>query len=224
MREVSKGGRTILFVSHNMAAVKTLCSRAVLLRDGRLERAGAVGEIISAYLEAGRDNANEREWPDPSSAPGNEHIRMECVRVTPPQGESEITIDTGADIEIGFHNAQAGINLDCTVYLVNNDGLILFESGHLISTDEDALRGSYRVFGQLPPHLLNAGRYYLSVLFGKDQRYPLFRLEEAASFSVENNSTGRGHNMSVTPGVIRPLLSWKHSCGEHFASNYSINI
>jgi lipopolysaccharide transport system ATP-binding protein len=210
MRDVATNdGRTILFVSHNMAAVKTLCSHGLLLSDGRLRLAGNVGEIISTYLQAGRDTATEREWPDPNTALGNEHIRMECVRVTPPTGESEITIDTGAEVEVGFYNTQAGINLDCTLYLLNNDGLILCESGHLLSANDDALRGSYRVFCKLPPHLLNAGRYFLTVQFGKDQYYPLFRMDEAVSFTVENTSTGRGNNMSIAPGVIRPLLQWR---------------
>jgi lipopolysaccharide transport system ATP-binding protein len=100
------------------------------------------------------------------------------------------------------------------VYLLNNDGLILCETGRLISTKWDSLRGNYLVSGRLPGHLLNAGRYYLTILFGKDQYYPLFRLDEAVSFSVENTSTGRGQNMSVTPGVIRPLLQWRQEfCG-----------
>src|SRR5665213_2886471 len=210
MKDVAGHGRTVLFVSHNMAAVKTLCSRALLLHEGCLKHEGAVDEIISAYLQAGRDTASEREWPDPTKAPGNEHIRMECIRVTPPQSETDITIDTGAVMEVGFYNFEAGINLDCTVYLLNNDGLVLCESGRVVSDNDDARQGSYRVVGQLPPHLLNAGRYYLSVLFGKDQRYPLFRLEEAVAFTVENTTTGRASNMSVAPGVIRPILSWRH--------------
>jgi lipopolysaccharide transport system ATP-binding protein len=209
MGEVARGGRTVLFVSHNMAAVKTLCRQALLLTDGCLKQQGTAGEIISAYLQAGRDSASDREWLNPNTAPGNEHIRMEFIRVTPPQGETDITIDTGAKIEIGFYNAQAGINLDCTVYLLNNDGMVLCETGRLISANRDSVCGRYRLLGLLPPHLLNAGRFYLTVLFGKDQYYPLFRLEEVVAFNVENTSTGRGQNMAIAPGVIRPLLEWR---------------
>jgi lipopolysaccharide transport system ATP-binding protein len=172
-----------------------------------------VGAVISEYLQAGCDTASEREWPERDKAPGNEHIRLECVRVRPPAGEPEITIDTGAEIEIGFFNAQAGINLDCTVHLLNSDGLLLCETGRIVSSNRDSRRGSYRVFGRLPPHLLNAGRYYLTVFFGKDQYYVLFRQEEAVAFAVGNTATGRGHNMNVAPGVIRPLLEWRQEFG-----------
>ena len=50
----------------------------------------------------------------------------------------------------------------------------------------------------------------VSVLFAKDQRYPLFRLEEAVSFTVENTATGRASNIRIAPGVIRPILRWSH--------------
>jgi len=211
MKDVAGHGRTVLFVSHNMAAVKALCSRVVYLSNGEIIAQGSTNEIVSSYLNAGRDSACEREWPDPKTAPGNENIRMESIRVIPPEKEPEITIDSGAQIEITFFNSLAGINLDCTVYVLNNDGLILCETGRILTSNNDALLGSYRVVGILPPHLLNAGRYYISVLFGKDQYYPLFKMDEAVAFTVENTATGRASNMSIAPGVIRPILNWNHS-------------
>jgi lipopolysaccharide transport system ATP-binding protein len=50
MNEVSKAGRTVLFVSHNMAAIKSLCTRAILLRAGRVEHDGPVDEVVNAHL------------------------------------------------------------------------------------------------------------------------------------------------------------------------------
>jgi lipopolysaccharide transport system ATP-binding protein len=209
MQDVNRQGRTVLFVSHNMAAVKALCTRAALLKDGRMIRTGEVNDTIADYLSGGLDEASEREWRSISEAPGNEHIRLRVVKVRPPDGESLITIDSGAVIEIGFYNFDQGINLDCTVFVLNSDGSVLFESGRLISTNNDSLFGSYYVTGRLPGHLLNAGRYYLSVLFGKDQYYGLFRLDEVVSFDIANTATGREHNLSIAPGVIRPLIDWQ---------------
>jgi lipopolysaccharide transport system ATP-binding protein len=209
MQEVStREGRTILFVSHNMAAVRTLCTHAALMDGGKLIQAGDTDETIASYLRGGREEGSAREWPNISEAPGNDHIRLREVKVRPPDGERIITIDAGAIIEIGFHNFDEGINLDCTVYVLTSEGTTLFESGRLISTANDSLAGEYCVTGRLPGHLLNAGRYYLSVVFGKDQYYPLFCLNEVVSFDVENTTTGRGQNMSVAPGVIRPLIDW----------------
>ena len=214
MKAVSHEGRTILFVSHNMAAVKALCSRAILVADGAIAFSGAVTGAVDNYLLGAATGTNTREWSDATRAPGNESVRISYVRIIPPAGEATITIDTGAVIEIGFDNALEGINLDCTIYVTGSDGVIIFESGHILSSDSDSRRGSYHLTGRIPAHLLNAGRYSLNILFGKDQRYALFRMDEVVSFEVENTATGRGLNMSVAPGIVRPMLSWQHSFNE----------
>ena len=217
MGQVSREGRTILFVSHNMAAVKALCSKAVLMKDGAVAVSGTVADVVDDYFLGTTPGAGAKEWRDPASAPGNENVRISYVRIVPPEGEPTITIDTGVLIEIGFDNLRADITLDCTVYLSSSDGVLIFESGHLLSSDGDSRRGSYHLIGRIPAHLLNAGRYSLSVQFGKDQRYVLFRMDDAVFFEVENTSTGRGANMGVAPGIIRPTLSWRHSFEEKYS-------
>ena len=215
MRDVSHEGRTILFVSHNVAAVRALCGRAILMKDGTIGFSGAVRDAVDRYLlGAAMAGTNAREWADSGSAPGNENVRISYIRIIPPDGEATITIDTGAVIEIGFANALEGINLDCTIYVTSSDGVVIFESGYILSADNNSRSGSYQLRGRIPAHLLNAGRYSLNIQFGKDQRYVLFRIDEAVSFEVEHTATGRGLNMSVAPGIIRPILSWQHSFEE----------
>jgi lipopolysaccharide transport system ATP-binding protein len=214
MSDVARHGRTILFVSHNVAAVKALCSRAVLIREGTLAKFGAVAEVVDDYLLGSAPGVNAKEWRNPATAPGNESIRISYIRIVPPEGNAAITVDTGVLIEIGFDNLSEGINLDCTVYVISSDGVLVFESGHMISSDRDSRTGSYHVTGRIPGHLLNAGRYSLNLVFGKDQRYVLFRMDDVVFFELENTATGRGSNMSVAPGIIRPILSWRHSFEE----------
>jgi lipopolysaccharide transport system ATP-binding protein len=214
MGQVSREGRTILFVSHNMAAVKALSTRAILMKNGAVAASGMVGQVVDGYLLGSAQGASTRDWPDPTTAPGNESIRISYIRIIPPDNEATISIDTGALIEIGFDDLLGGISLDCTVYLTTSDGVVIFESGQVISSDRDSRQGSYRLVGNIPAHLLNAGRYSLNVLFGKDQRYVLLRMDDAVSFEVENTATGRGLNMGVAPGIIRPMLSWQQSFEE----------
>lgn len=214
MGQVSRQGRTVLFVSHNMAAMRALATRAFLIRGGEIVARGPVVGTIDDYLMGSAEGPSASEWSDPAHAPGNENVRMSYVRMGPAQGDGPITIDTGVLMEIGFENFLDGINLDCTVYVVTSEGVMVFESGHLISSDSDSRKGVYRVTGKIPAHLLNAGRYSLNIVFGRDQRYVLFRLDDVVGFEVENTTTGRGANMSVAPGVVRPLLSWRHSFEE----------
>lgn len=221
MGQVSREGRTIIFVSHNMAAVRALCSRALLIEAGGIAAAGSAVEVVDEYLLGTSASESCLEWPDPASAPGNDNVRVSFIRILPPEGKATINVDTGATIEIGFENFLDGINLDCTVYVTSSEGILLFESGQIISSNEDSRRGSYCLTGTIPPNLLNAGRYTLDVLFGKDQRYVLYRVDNVACFLVENTSTGRGANMEIAPGVVRPLVNWRHSFeGRHSAVNF----
>jgi lipopolysaccharide transport system ATP-binding protein len=63
MGDVAHAGRTVLFVSHNMAAVRGLCSRSLLLRQGRVEIDGSSDRVIAAYLaDVGAGSGDKRSW------------------------------------------------------------------------------------------------------------------------------------------------------------------
>jgi len=211
MGQVSRAGRTILFVSHNIAAVKALCSRAVLMRDGTISASGTVADVVEEYLSNVVFEASRREWQDPAGAPGNENLRLCYIRITSPESTPVIDIDSGADVEIGLDNFRESINLGMSVRISNSEGVLVFVSNYRLSSNNDSRRGFYQTKCKIPGHLLNAGRYSVDLSFGKDQRWTLFRVESVASFEVENTVTGRGTVMGVAPGVVRPLLSWSHS-------------
>ncbi|MEO8196927.1 MAG: polysaccharide ABC transporter ATP-binding protein [Thermoanaerobaculia bacterium] len=63
MSEVARGGRTVLFVSHNMGAVQALCSRGILLSAGRLLAEGSVSSIVESYLAGGSHSVRSHEAP-----------------------------------------------------------------------------------------------------------------------------------------------------------------
>ena len=59
IREAGREGKTIVLVSHNMAAVRNICSRGVLLRQGRVTRCGEINEIVDAYVSESLDGNSE---------------------------------------------------------------------------------------------------------------------------------------------------------------------
>ena len=208
MSNIATQGRTVLFVSHNMAAIRALCNRCLLLEHGELALQDETAVVVNKYLGGRADNKNCQEWESPDDAPGNEHVRLKKISASPLSDEVVMSIDTGVKINALFYNLKDNANIDFTIYLVNNEGTMLFESGCIISQNRDSRRGLYHVEGFIPPHLLNAGNYKINILFGLDQRYPIYRLDDALSFDLENTATGRGSNMSRAPGVIRPMLQW----------------
>ncbi|MBD1363991.1 ATP-binding cassette domain-containing protein [Mucilaginibacter sp. ZT4R22] len=205
--EVSKGeGRTVLFVSHNMAAIKSLCTQGIVLTNGQLTFAGKQLEAVSFYqlnndLPSHFDHKGKQD-----TAPGNDAIRIKSFKVEPITGDV-ISISTGAYFTLLFYNHKAGINLDATFELKNDDEIIVFHQGVLISTENDARQGIYTVRGILPANLLNAGRYAFKIIFGENQRYELFSANDFIQFEVLNESSGS--NSALTPGVILPNIQYK---------------
>src|SRR6476620_12102182 len=76
MREIRQQGRTILFVSHDMAAITRLCKRAVLIEHGEISADGEPREVVNRYLSSGWKTGALRDWTDIQNAPGNEIVRL----------------------------------------------------------------------------------------------------------------------------------------------------
>lgn len=210
MKDVSgKQGRTVLFVSHNMAAVKTLCNRAVYLDNGKVQKVGFCEQIVEDYLIVGVDSSTKKEWRNKNTRPGNENISLNFVKISPPIGQAIVTVDTGAILDVGFECHINGINLDVTAQIRNAEDLFLFESGIIINPNGQCRIGEYSVRAEIPGHLLNAGYYTVTILFGQDQKHVLFRRDRIVSFSIEHTATGRGANLNQAPGLIRPQINWQ---------------
>ncbi len=207
MENVGRDGRTILFVSHNMAAIKTLCNTGVVLHNGQMIFHGNVEGAVEQYLGSNSLDKNAIHWDDIADAPGNENIRLMSISVKPIEG-TVLDIDSGVLIEIHFYNAVINANLGTTMHLLTIDGIYVFESGILFTQSNNSKEGFYTATVKIPPHLLNAGIYKINQIFGRDQRYVLYKIDDVISFELHNTTTGRGSNMQQSPGVIRPVLNW----------------
>jgi len=209
MENIGREGRTILFVSHNITAIKTLCTTGILLDKGCVAFNGAVEKAVDQYLSANKLEKNEIFWNDIATAPGNENIRLASIVVKPLKGAT-ITIDSGILIEICFYNAVTNINLDITTHLLTIEGFCVFASGTPLSQHNDSKKGFYTATVEIPPHLLNTGVYKITQIFGRDQLYALYKASDVVSFEIQN-ATERGDNKQRPPGIIRPRFNWSAS-------------
>ncbi|MEZ5948059.1 MAG: hypothetical protein R3C12_02235 [Planctomycetaceae bacterium] len=100
--EVAHAGRTVLFVSHNMAAVNGICSQCLLLESGRLLQSGNPRDVSRAYLrELGEQRTGEVTWAESDPSVRNETVRLQAVRIS--QGAEEVTtglVDIGLPVAI----------------------------------------------------------------------------------------------------------------------------
>lgn len=209
MGDVSKGeGRTVLFVSHNMTAVKELCSKGILLNQGLLSYEGTAADTITEYQKNSQRQSSYLHTGSLDSAIGNENIRILEFSVKA-LSEGFLDIDSGAKVKLRFYNFQENINLDTTFELRTYEESVVFHTGALISTQNDSKKGEYTVEFEIPKNLLNAGNYYFKLIFGKNQRIALFVCDEIAGFEVENVKIGT--NIATLPGIIRPNFDYKIS-------------
>jgi lipopolysaccharide transport system ATP-binding protein len=214
MEEVAGEGRTVLFVSHNLNAVESLCSRAILIREGRIHREGDVHEVVSAYLRGVNVSEVDRHWPELDSAPGGEKVRMHRARVYPVGGEpgDTITIDSEIEIECEFYSMIPGARLTTTLHVRTLDGTIAFTTG---SDSDPRWRGRalpaglYRTRCRIPGGLLNDGGYRIELLVVEDLATVPYKQDDLLVFSVKNVvEEGVGWH-GECPGVVRPALTWR---------------
>jgi lipopolysaccharide transport system ATP-binding protein len=211
MQDVSTGqGRTVLFVSHNMASVKALCTKGVVLSNGSTVFSGNIQDAVDFYIG---DNYKENPhlyFDDLSTAPGNENIRIKSFEVLPILG-NEITVESGLNFNLHFHNYKPNIMMDATFELSTIDDICVFHSGKVLTPDKDSKDGIYEVQFKLPPYTLNAGKYKMKLIFGENQAHVLWQNDNVLNFEVENTLTGQGYNLATLPGVLKPNIDFKYS-------------
>lgn len=104
MQDISKGeGRTVLFVSHNMASINSLCTRGILMNNGGIEAVGDVPDIIEGYLNAAdqADASSNKKSINEAERTGSKKIEIDFVQlVSEKEGLGPIT---GKSLKINFH-------------------------------------------------------------------------------------------------------------------------
>ena len=208
MQDVSTNlGRTVLFVSHNLAAVASLCSKSMLLKNGRMIAEGRTRDVLERYQKSSSFSLLTNQQWDFENAPGNESIKIVKITALPLNGRI-LTIDSGIQINYLFYNNCENVNLGTTLELSTKDEIIVFHTGIMLSKNKDSQIGYYSVSMEIPPFLLNTGVYRVKLIFGENQRYLLFKMDNVIGFEVENSSIGMGSNMFKVPGIIRPEFKW----------------
>jgi lipopolysaccharide transport system ATP-binding protein len=214
MGAVVNEGRTVVFVSHNMVAVQTLCQWAIWLDAGQLKGQGAVGSIVTTYLRSGlaEDGSGERVWPDLVSAPGNETVRLHRIAVCPEGGSPDdaITMQTSVRIEVEYWNLLAAVHLHATLHVYNDQGIIAFTTG--ASLDQvlhvEPPTGLFRSVCHIPSNLLNSGFHRVSLLLVRSGTAATFKLDEAIGFEVLDHTEREYAWYGKEPGVLLPNLPW----------------
>ena len=184
MQDVSKGeGRTVLFVSHNMAAVKSLCKSGVILENGTLKSIGNVNHIVDEYLTGQILNTAElKEW-SLDKAPGSGSLKvLKCI--VDSHGKV-LTNETPFDLVYEFYVAEDGVSLGVNPHIYNLQDICIFNVG---TVEKPLQKGYYKAIFHIPGGLLCEGVYRVDNLFFTHNN-SYFNHVNAHSFEITSERT-----------------------------------
>jgi lipopolysaccharide transport system ATP-binding protein len=207
MDEVARGGRTVLFVSHNLTGISTLTSKCMLLNKGELEAFGTSSGIIRKYIENIESSKTEIFWSAPR--PGNEIVKLESCKI----GEGKIkdyTSDQDIKIEITFIVKKSIIGLRVGYDLISSEGITIFRT--FFDDQYKELRaikpGRYSATCLIPANILNQGTYYITLRASIHGIVKICVLEHLLNFSVINLSGSNAVYGGNRPGILNMNLHW----------------
>jgi lipopolysaccharide transport system ATP-binding protein len=204
MQDVSAGGRTVLFVSHNMTAIRELCKRTIWLDGGCLINSGDTDEIVTQYLHENTRSVSEQIWPDLDTAPGNDKVRLRRACLLPGEGSAYLSVHTPLRVEFEYWNATPGAELNISLYLNNLEGTCVFNSD---SSPRVYPMGIIREVCDIPGDLLNDGTYRIAIMIVKDRFHGIYKLDDVLVFDVQDAERECDY-YGKWEGMVRPKLAW----------------
>ena len=228
MQDVTQVGRTVLFVSHNMTAIKSLCNRAILLDAGRIAREGSVDQVTNAYLTAGTQMSKSGVIPADIPRSGTAEALVRQV---------EILDKTETPMSQIYFGQSFRVALTLEVIEAIEDAVV---GVGISSLDGSRIATSYNIEGGQEPLVLSKGFYKISVdlkITFLPQRYTLDVFvvhSDGADIDVINRTLefealgvaeqGADHYpWSIVRGFIRPDGRWHLTRSARAASSYNLS-
>lgn len=198
-----KDGRTVLFVSHNMAAVKQLCGKGIVLQNGILVFEGTQNEAVNFYQNSHQTGSSYAYGGLSGLTFGNEFFKLLKLNITTDK-DVMLDIESGFNLNVQFNNKLVGKTLGLSLIIKNQDELILFELFDAFAAHQNAVEGDYEISFKLKGNLLNAGTYSVDLIVAENQKYVIWQQEKIIFFEIENTLKNSGNSLNRIPGIIRP--------------------
>ncbi len=217
MQTVASGGRTVLFVSHNMAAISRLCSRGILLHHGKVAADAPMSKVVATYIGGvmGETPASvdlERE----QRTPGDAHVKLLGARLVSDGLDGiELDIRRPLRVEVDFQVLSDEYPMTPNLHLQNSEGQCVFvtSDGHLPESRRPRAPGRYRSTVEIPGNFLAEGMFSIDVAISTMVPLTVHVWERGLlTFYVVDSAEGdssRGDYAGEFPGAVRPMLPWR---------------
>ena len=210
MQDLSSGeGRTVLFVSHNMASVKSLCTRAMILENGYCTYSGETEKAIACYLNDGGDDSNTKNFENKLDT---EIFKLHSIALKNRGATEEEPLVENKEIELVTDiTVKAGDakRYHVTYHLYNEMGEAMFSFTHW-RNGLKLEKGRNTLSCYFPESFFQEGQYFLSLFIVEDRRKAIFIEKDIMGFTVVNASRDLGVYMGREPGYIKPSFHWEN--------------
>jgi lipopolysaccharide transport system ATP-binding protein len=216
MGDVSKEGRSVLFVSHNMGAIRQLCKEAILLDSGAIQSKGETSEIVADYEKYAIADIDSI-WINTEEEDKKQIAFIEKIEVQNNTFQNKSVFSSSEDIYIVFtvivreENPALKLGFD----LIRR-AEVVFRSQQVDSHKRIGSLpvGINKLVCQIPANLLNCGEYYIYPLFSIHMIKELYdRTGPAVKFNVSLDTSRSVFHMVLNeknhPGPVFPLLNWE---------------
>ena len=203
MEGVAKQGRTVLFVSHNMATIISLCPKSLLIDKGSIVTIGPSSNVVQTYLN---QVASHTIW-EQGFQQANDTVRIEAFSITQ-NGEQKHFYDYQHPIQVAIkYEINAPVNnLLLGFDLHNSDGIHLFRSYDLEKVGLDWREpGRYCSTLEIPGSFFRSGKYYADLLVALHRKRWISRNEARVSFNISENKKSDVDYF----GTIQPIGKWR---------------
>ena len=215
MKDVSTGeGRTILFVSHNMTSVKSLCKSGILLENGMLKEKGDVDTIVSHYLRGNSDIDNYKRWDEPQYKNKGFELLEIGIRVKEGNYTDVMRVTDELELVVKYRLTEPKERFWLTFHMKNEQGEKIFSFlANDVQISQKKNRGEYLQVCNLPSDFFNWGNYAID--FHAIQQQPdvdcLIYVPDLISFTLANRANEIGGWMGKEPGDITPHFTFYES-------------
>ncbi len=208
MQEVSGSGRTVLFVSHNMAAITALCDKALWLTGGQVKMQGEAEAVASAYLMSGAETSGEAIIPDKGAGNAFKFRRLtllnEAGKVT-----SILDVRQPFRVQIEYTSAEMSRELEISLRVCNAYGVPIFTTLRSQSLPGGIATGTQVSEVFIPAHFLTPGSYSLSIAAFNINIGVVSHLQDLLTFEIEETGSSMALYKGHSYGAVLVDFSWQ---------------
>jgi lipopolysaccharide transport system ATP-binding protein len=206
MNDIAQEGRTVLFVSHNMAAIQRLCSSAILLREGKVASAGDAASVVAEYLRGGGEGGPRFRAENETGKPQLLSVDLRAADgslIERPLSTASFVFDFTYVLPGRIPGMRLGIGV------LSVDGVVVFTSGSRdVAAEVPGDAGRYRARVRIPGDVLLAGDYHLAVVLYNDGEI-LDLHEPALSFAIEPGPSPLYEGRFRRKGFVHVPCRWE---------------